>query len=250
MDTSQLFETVTLHNQIFRLIENICILSFEEHQVFVGERLQMYICKLMLKKKQTRLFQTIYYQLPNTNPWARTGDGIPSHGFLLSHVFSLFPTLGYNPALGFLFFPPLAVIQPQVFHFSPSWLLFRPWFSTFTHPWLRSLFFLALFIPYPTLGFSLGYYSALGFFFYQPLVIILPLDFSSSHPWLLFNPRFSPFPILGYYSPLGFPLLPTLGYYLALGLYSAGESDYKLDTLDFVFGKTLPFQRVLKKSWE
>ena len=31
---------------------------------------------------------------------------------LLSPRFSLFPTLGYFPALGFLFFPPLAVIQP------------------------------------------------------------------------------------------------------------------------------------------
>ena len=61
--------------------------------------------------------------------------------FLLSPWFSLFPTLGYYPALGFLFFPPLAVIQPQVLHFSHPWLLLSPWFSTFTHPWL-----------YPALG--------------------------------------------------------------------------------------------------
>ena len=33
--------------------------------------------------------------------------------------------------------------------------------------------------------------------------------FSFSHPWLLFSPRFSTFPILGYYSTLGFPLLPN-----------------------------------------
>ena len=160
-----------------------------------------------------------------TKPWVFS----LSHPCLLSfHWFSLFPTLGYYSALGFLFFPPLTVIQPQVFHFSHPWLLFSPWFSTFTHPWLRFLVSLALFITYPTLGFSLfstlGYYSALGFFFYPPLVIILPLVFSSSHPWLLFSPRFSTFPILGYYSALGFPLLPTLGYYPALGLYSAGES--------------------------
>ena len=96
-------------------------------------------------------------------------------------------------------------------------------------PWQRFLVFLALFITYPTLGFSLfstlGYYSALGFFFCPPLVIILPLVFSSSHPWLLFSPRFSTFPILGYYSALGFPLFPSLGCYPALGLYSAGESN-------------------------
>ena len=178
-------------------------------------------------------FNSTYSYLLNTTPWViiRTGVGIPSLGFYYCPWFSLFPTLGYYPALGFLFFPPLATIQPLVLTSSHPWLLFSPWFSTFTHPWLRFLVFLALFITYPTLGFSLfstlGYYSALGFFFCPPLVIILPLVFSSSHPWLLFSPRFSTFPILGYYSALGFPLFPSLGCYPALGLYSAGESTLK-----------------------
>merc|ERR1712077_137487 len=103
--------------------------------------------------------------------------------------FSLLPTLGYYSALGFLFFPPLAKFlsfSSLVYNIS------HPWFFTFFNPWL-------LFSP----QFSI-------FFFYPPLVIILPLVFSSSQPWLFFSPRFSLFPILGYYS--------------ALGLYSAGES--------------------------
>ena len=56
----------------------------------------------------------MYFNLLNTDPWIiiRTADGIPSLAFLLSPRFSLVPTLGYYSALGFLFFPPLAVIQP------------------------------------------------------------------------------------------------------------------------------------------
>ena len=128
--------------------------------------------------------------------------------------FSLSSTLGYYLAQGFLIFPPLATIQPLVLTSSHPWLLFSPWFSTFTHPWLRFLVFLALFITYSTLGFSLfstlGYYSALGFFFCPPLVIILPLVFSSSHPWLLFSSRFFLLPTLGYYPALGFFFFPPL----------------------------------------
>ena len=99
-----------------------------------------------------------YSYLLNTTPWViiRTGVGIPS--------------------LGFLFFPPLAIIQPWVFSSSHPWLLFSPryflfpflgyylalGFHTFTHPWQRFLVFLALFITYPTLDFSL----------FQPLATI------------------------------------------------------------------------------
>merc|ERR1711923_253763 len=99
----------------------------------------------------------------------------------------------------FLFFPPLVIILPSVCSFSHPWLLFslrfplfpalatiQPLVSTFTHPWLRFSVFLALFITYPTLGFSLfatlDYYSALFFFFLPSLVIILPLVFSSTNP--------------------------------------------------------------------
>ena len=112
-----------------------------------------------------------YSYLPNTTPWViiRTGVGFPSLGFYYCPWFSLFPTLGYFPALGFLFFPPLTTIQPLVLTSSHPWLLFSPWFSTFTHPWLRFLVILALFITYPTLVFALlstlGYYSAIGFYF-------------------------------------------------------------------------------------
>ena len=157
------------------------------------------------------------FSLPGllSNPWFSTF----THPWLR---FSFFSSLVYN------------ISHPWFFTFFNPWLLFSPWFSTFTHPWLRFLVFLALFITYSTLGFSLfstlGYYSALGFFFCPPLVIILPLVFSSSHPWLLFSPRFSTFPILGYYSALGFSLFPSLGCYPALGLYSAGESTYNLFT--------------------
>ena len=124
-----------------------------------------------------------YSYLLNTTPWViiRTGVGFPSLGFYYCPWFSLFPTLGYYPALGFLFFPPLATIQPLVLTSSHPWLLFSPWFSTFTHPWLGFLVFLALFITYPTLGFSLfstlGYYSALGFLLFPPWAINQPLVF-------------------------------------------------------------------------
>ena len=59
--------------------------------------------------------ESAYYSyLLNTIPWViiRTGVGIPSLGFYYYPWFSLFPTLGYYSALGFLFFPPLATIQP------------------------------------------------------------------------------------------------------------------------------------------
>ena len=140
----------------------------------------------------------------------RTGVGFPSLGFYYCPWFSLFPTLGYYPALGFLFFPPLATIQPLVLTSSHPWLLFSPWFSTFTHPWLRFLVFLALFITYPTFGFSLfstlGYYSALGFF-------------SFTDPWLLSCPWFSLLPTLGCYSALGFLLIPSLATIQPLALH-------------------------------
>ena len=56
----------------------------------------------------------LYSYLLNTTPWViiRTGVGIPSLGFYYCPWFSLFPTLGYYSALGFLFFLPLATIQP------------------------------------------------------------------------------------------------------------------------------------------
>ena len=130
----------------------------------------------------------------------RTGVGFPSLGFYYCPGFSLFLTLGYYPTLGFLFFPPLATIQPLVLTSSHPWLLFSPWFSTFTHPWLRFLVILALFMTYPTLGFSLfstlGYYSALGFLFFQPFVplVILPLHSEKERTniaWLLLRNNFS-----------------------------------------------------------
>ena len=63
---------------------------------------------------QLRLPWSKYSCLLNTTPWViiRTGVGIPSHGFYHCPWFSLFPTLGYYSALGFLFFPPLATISP------------------------------------------------------------------------------------------------------------------------------------------
>ena len=71
--------------------------------------------------------------------------------------FSLFPSLGHYPALGFLFLPPLAIIQPLVLTFANPWLLFSPGFSLF--PTLGY---------YPALGFplfpTLGYYPALGLY--------------------------------------------------------------------------------------
>ena len=66
---------------------------------------------------------------------------------------------------------------------------------------------LGLVLEFPPLVFI----TALGLLFFPPLAIIQPWVFSSSHPWLLFSPRFSLFPSLGYYPTLGFPLLPTLG---------------------------------------
>ena len=173
---------------------------------------------------------TSYSYLPNTTPWViiRTGVGIPSLGFYYCTWFSLFPTLGYYPALCFLFFPPLATIQPLVFSFSLPGLLSNPWFSTFTHPWLRFSFFSSLVYnishPWFSLFSTLGYYSALGFLIFPPWAIIQPLVFSFSNPWLLFSPWFSLLASLGHYSALGFPLFPTLGCYPALGLYSAGKS--------------------------
>ena len=50
--------------------------------------------------------------------------------------------------------------------------------------------------------------SALGFFFYPPLVIILPLVFSSSHPWLLFSLLL--FRFLATIQPLVFHFYPPL----------------------------------------
>ena len=58
----------------------------------------------------------------------------------------------------------------------------------------------------------------------QHLATIQPWLFTFSHLWLRFSPWFSLFRILGNYSVLGVPLFPTVGYYLALGLYSAGDS--------------------------
>ena len=59
-------------------------------------------------------FYSAYSYLPNTTPWViiKTGVGFPSLGFYYCPWFSLFPTLGYYSALGFLFFLPLATIQP------------------------------------------------------------------------------------------------------------------------------------------
>ena len=102
-----------------------------------------------------------------------------SHPWLLfSPGFSLLPTLGYYSALGFLFFPPWAIIQPLVFHFYPplakilsfSSLVYNishPWFFTFFNPWL-------LFSPRFFLLPTLGYYPALGFLFVSPLAVIQP----------------------------------------------------------------------------
>ena len=55
------------------------------------------------------------------------------------------------------------------------------------------------------------FYQALGFLFFPPLVIILPLFFSNSNSWLVFSPRLSTFCSLSYASALGFPLLLALG---------------------------------------
>ena len=101
--------------------------------------------------------------------------------------FSFFATLGYYSTLGFLFFLPQATFLPQVF--------------SFCHP-----------------------NSPLGFLFFPPQATIPPQVFFFSLPRLLFHPRFSLFPTLGYYPALGFHFFPTLGYYPALGLYSAGKS--------------------------
>ena len=90
--------------------------------------------------------------------------------------FSFFATLGYYSTLGFLFFLPQATFLPQVF--------------SFCHP-----------------------NSPLGFLFFPPQATIPPQVFSFSHPRLLFCPRFS--------------LFPTLGYYPAQGLYLAGKSRQK-----------------------
>ena len=129
------------------------------------EKRRMYLC---------------YSYLLNTTPWViiRTGVGIPSLGFYYCPWFSLFPTLGYYSTLGFLFFPPWAIIQPLVFHFYPplakilsfSSLVYNishPWFFTFFNPWL-------LFSPRFFLLPTLGYYPALGFFFFPPLAVIQP----------------------------------------------------------------------------
>ena len=51
-----------------------------------------------------------------------------------------------------------------------------------------------LVLEFPPLFFI----TVLGFLFFPPLAIIQPWVFSSSHPWLLFSPRFSLFPSLGY----------------------------------------------------
>ena len=49
-----------------------------------------------------------YSSLPNSTHQGiiRTDVGTPTLGFLFSPRFSIFPTLGYYSALGFLFLPP------------------------------------------------------------------------------------------------------------------------------------------------
>ena len=84
-------------------------------------------------------------------------------------------------------------------------LLIQPWVFTFSLPWL-------LFSPCFSLPPTLGYYSALGFLFFPPLVIIQPLVFSFSHPWLLSHPRFLLLLCLGFYPALSFSLLPPLSF--------------------------------------
>ena len=130
-----------------------------------------------------------------------------SHPWLLfSPGFSLLPTLGYYSALGFLFFPPWAIIQPLVFHFYPplakilsfSSLVYNishSWFFTFFNPWLLfspSFFLLpTLFIILPLVFSSptIGCYSALGFSLFPSLATVFNPWFSTSiHPWLLSCP--------------------------------------------------------------
>ena len=84
-------------------------------------------------------------------------------------------------------------------------LLIQPWVFTFSLPWL-------LFSPCFSLPPTLGYYSALGFLFFPPLVIIQPLVFSFSHPWLLSHPRFLLLLRLGFYPAISFSLLPPLSF--------------------------------------
>ena len=52
-------------------------------------------------------FSSLVYNI--SHPWFFT---FFNPWLLFSPRFFLLPTLGYHPALGFLFFPPLAVIQP------------------------------------------------------------------------------------------------------------------------------------------
>ena len=110
--------------------------------------------------------------LPNRTPWPlgyywdRCWHSSIGYLWRLNPGFSLSLFLGYYHALGCC--PPLAVIQPFVLSLWPT---------------LRCWVFPALVMPYPTLGFSL--LSTLGY--------NLALDFLISHPWLLLNPRFSPF---------------------------------------------------------
>ena len=133
-----------------------------------------YLFHQVEKLMQVICFSTCAYSpLPNSTHQGiiRTDVGTPTLGFLFSPRFSIFPTLGYYSALGFLFLPPQAIIPPQVFSFSSPRLLFCPRFSLFA-------------------------------------TLILPQVFSFSHPRLLFCPRFSLFPTLGYYSALGFLFFP------------------------------------------
>ena len=101
---------------------------------------------------------------------------------LLGPMLALPPQVSYS-ALGFQFFPPQAIILPQVFFFATL-----GYYST-----LGFLFFFPQATVPPQVFPFCHPNSALGFLFFPPQATILPQVFSFSHPRLLSCPRFSLF---------------------------------------------------------